>query len=87
MSYKYYSPLWLSGAMFASTYGSELYSDGAYNGTAAAPQTPFLADPITLGPITLPVTGAQLVGVILIAASAALLVWVYQSRKKRLKQS
>ena len=86
MSYKYYSPLRLSRAMFASTYGSELYSEGTYNG-AAAPQAPVLAVPIALGPITLPVTGAQLVGVILIAAAAALLVWVYQSRKKRLKES
>lgn len=87
MSYKYHSPLWLSGVMFASTYGSELYSDGLYNGTATAPQAPILGGPIALGPIILPVTGAQLGGIIMIAAAAALLVWVYQSRKKRLYES
>jgi LPXTG-motif cell wall-anchored protein len=63
----------------ASTYGSDAYTTSVYNGAE-----------MTIGPITLPVTGAALaLGVIVaLAIAAGLAVWLSQrKRHQRLSPS
>jgi hypothetical protein len=58
----------------ASTYGSGAYSSGTYGGSS-----------VTIGPITLPVTGAAAVAVgcaAILAIAGGLAVWQRQRRRK-----
>jgi LPXTG-motif cell wall-anchored protein len=60
--------------LFASAYGSGSYSTSTYSGAAG----------VTIGPVTLPVTGAQflaIAGALLIGAAAGIVVWVWQRRR------
>ena len=82
MTYKWPTYFWTL-PIIASTYGSGAYSGGVYGAGAAAAPTPTPA--VTIGPITLPVTGATLAiaGAAMIAVAVGLIYWTYQHRQLR----
>ncbi len=84
MSYKHQATILAIFPLLASTFGSGAYNAGSYNGAAGTP-APAINPVIAMGPFTLPLTGATLIGMgaILTAALAALAVWIYQRRKAR----